>query len=92
MCACKRGNALTDSKPDLADFYRPVIMEDMMDTVGVEPFDILDLDGGQSYLQARANCHACSCKANCSKWLAANSEGEPQSFCPNAELFKAAKS
>jgi hypothetical protein len=66
-------------------------MEDMMDTVGVELLNILDVDGGQSYLQARANCHTCSCKANCSKWLAANSGGEPQSFCPNAELFKAAK-
>lgn len=62
-----------------------------METIGVEPFSIIDFDVGQSYLQARANCHACPCKAHCSKWFAANTEGEPQSFCPNAELFEAAK-
>ena len=82
---------MTDPKPDLADFHRPVLMDDMMETFGLLPLDIVDLDGGRSYLEARANCHACPCKARCSTWLAAHSEGESPSFCPNAELFKAAK-
>lgn len=83
---------MTDPKPDLADFHRPVLMEDMMEAVGVDQADIVDLDGGQSYLRARANCHACSCKAACTKWLEANPEGGPQPFCPNAALFEALKS
>ena len=82
---------MTDPRPDLADFHRQVLMEDMMETVGVEQSDILDLDGGQSYIRARANCHACPCKVACGNWLAGNAEGEPQAFCPNADLFQVVK-
>ncbi len=82
---------MTDPRPDLADFHRQVLMEDMMETVGVEQFDIVDLDGGQSYILARATCHACSCKSVCRQWLAGNAEGGPQAFCPNADLFQVVK-
>ncbi|WP_141702032.1 hypothetical protein [Methyloceanibacter stevinii] len=37
---------MTDPKPELAGFHRQVLMEDMMETVGVEQFDVVDLDGG----------------------------------------------
>lgn len=82
---------MTGPRPDLADFHRQVLMEDMMETVGVAQFDVVDLDGGQSYLRARANCHGCLSKAACREWLAGNAEGEPQPFCPNADLFQVAK-
>ncbi|WP_108681188.1 DUF6455 family protein [Methyloceanibacter sp. wino2] len=83
---------MTDPKPELAGFHRQVLMEDMMETVGVEQFDVVDLDGGQSYIRARANCHACECKDACTNWLAAHTAGDPQPFCPNATLFQAVKS
>lgn len=83
---------MTDPKPELAGFHRDVLMEDMMVTVGVEQFDVVDLDGGQSYIRARANCHACPCKETCSDWLSANAAGDPQPFCPNADLFRTFKS
>ena len=82
---------MTDPKPELAGFHREVHMEDMMETVGVDQFDVVDLDGGQSYIRARANCHACSSKEACSQWLAANREGSPQAFCPNADLLRTVK-
>lgn len=80
------------ARPDLAGFHRKVLMEDMMETVGVEPFDVVDLDGGRSYIRARASCHACTCKATCRDWLAGTAEGDPQPFCPNAALFEVVKS
>jgi hypothetical protein len=83
---------MTDPKPDFAGFHQDVLMEDMMETVGVNLLDVVDIDGGQSYVRARANCHACSCKETCSDWLSAHAEGDPQPFCPNAALFQAIKS
>lgn len=82
---------MTDQRPGLADFHRQVLMEDMMETVGVAHFDVVDFDGGKSYVRARANCHACGSKDECRKWLAGNAEGEPQPFCPNANLFQVLK-
>ncbi|MEJ2517471.1 MAG: DUF6455 family protein [Methyloceanibacter sp.] len=83
---------MTDPKPDLAGFHQDVFMEDMMETVGVNLLDVVDLDGGQSYVRARANCHACSCKETCSDWLSVHAESEPPPFCANASLFQAIKS
>ncbi|MDJ0513933.1 MAG: DUF6455 family protein [Methyloceanibacter sp.] len=83
---------MTNSALDLASFHRPVLMEDMIETTGVNPLDVIDLDGGKSYLRARANCHNCTCKAVCSNWLSVNKEGDPQPFCPNADLLRMIKS
>jgi len=82
-------------KPDFTDFHRKVLMDDMMQVVGVDLLDVVDVDGGQSYLRARSNCHACTSKDGCRDWLAAaktEPEGQqPQPFCPNAGLFRTAK-
>ena len=82
-------------RQDFAGFHRQVLMDDMMQVVGVDLLDVVDVDGGQSYLRARSNCHACICKDGCRDWLAdAKNEPEekqPQPFCPNADLFRAVK-
>jgi len=84
-------NARLDGRPDLADFHRKVLMDDMMPVVGVGLLDAIDVDGAQSYVRARANCRKCSSTLVCRDWLAEHSEGEPQDFCPNASLFRAIK-
>ena len=33
----------------------------------------------------------CTCTLVCRDWLAEHSQGEPQDFCPNANLFRAIK-
>ncbi len=80
---------MKNQRSDLADFHQKVLMDDMMQTVGVNVLDVIDVDGGQSYLRARANCRTCSNKGACNGWLATHSEGEPQDFCPNANFFRA---
>ena len=79
---------MKSDRPGLAGFHRKVLMDDMMETVGVSVLDVIDVDGGQSYLRARSNCQTCSGKAKCNGWLATHDEGEPQDFCPNANFFR----
>ena len=78
-------------RPDLADFHRKVLMDDMMQVVGVGVLDAVDVDGGQSYVRARANCLRCTCTLVCRDWLAEHSQGAPQDFCPNSNFFRAIK-
>ena len=83
------------ARPDFAGFHQNVLMDEMMQVVGVDLLDVVDVDGGQSYLRARSNCHACTCKADCKDWSAqAKAEpvpSEPQAFCPNEGLFRVVK-
>lgn len=78
-------------RPELADFHQTVLMDDMMQVVGVDLLDAIDGDGGQSYVRARANCRACNCKLMCRDWLAEHSEEPPQDFCPNSGFFQMVK-
>jgi hypothetical protein len=78
-------------RPELADFHQKVLMDDMMQVVGVDILDAVDVDGGRSYVRARANCRNCTCQLICRDWLAEHSQGAPQNFCPNAEFFLAVK-
>lgn len=82
---------MSDPRPDLADFHRKVPMDDMMQVVGVDLLAAIDVDGGQSYIRARANCRGCTCEHVCRNWLAQHSHAEPQEFCPNTGFFRAAK-
>jgi hypothetical protein len=79
-------------RPELADFHRKVLMDDMMQVVGVDLLDAIDVDGGRGYVRARASCRGCTDKVICRDWLAGHGEGPPQNFCPNAEFFRAVTS
>ena len=83
---------MKSARPSLADFHRQVLMEEMMQTVGVDLLEAVDVDGGQSYVRAQFNCHGCSRKEVCRDWLAEGEDGEPQAFCPNARFFWSLKS
>ena len=83
---------MKSSRSSLAGFHRKVLMDDMMQVVGVGLLEAVDVDGGQSYVRARFNCHACTCKTVCSDWLLGHTEGQPQPFCPNAGFFRALRS
>lgn len=76
---------------ELSGFHEALLMDDMMQVVGVDLLEAVDVDGGQSYVRARANCVGCGCKSLCRDWLAKNSEGQPQEFCPNAGFFRTVK-
>ena len=80
---------MKSSRPDLADFHRNVLMDDMMQVVGVDILAAIDLDGGESYVRARANCRGCTCKSVCRDWLGEHSQGTPPEFCKNANFFRA---
>jgi hypothetical protein len=82
---------MKNPKPELADFHQNVLMDDMMQVVGVDLLEVIDVDGGQSYVRARAKCHGCTCKVMCRDWLAEHSEAQSQSFCPNSGFFRAVK-
>jgi hypothetical protein len=79
------------ARPDLGTFHRKVLMDDMMEVVGVSLLDLVEIDGGQSYLRGRANCHRCTCQNVCRDWLSGRGEGERADFCPNADLFHGVK-
>ena len=82
---------MKEPRPELADFHQAVLMDDMMQVVGVDLLNAIDVDGGQSYVRARANCRSCACTVVCRDWLATHSQGEPQDFCPNVDFFRALK-
>jgi len=83
---------MKDPKAELADFHQTVLMDGMMQVTGVDYLAAVDLDGGQSYVRARANCHGCACKPECREWLSSHSQAEPQEFCPNVAYFRSVKS
>lgn len=88
---CNGGKHMKGLGPKSSGFHRKVLMDDMLDVVQVDLVAAIDVDGGQSYVRARANCRGCSCKTMCRSWLADHAQGTPQSFCPNAEFFRTVK-
>ena len=83
---------MKNPRPDLADFHRKVLMEEMMQAAGLDVLDAIDVDGGQSYVRARVKCRGCTSGLVCEDWLAEHSEGTPPDFCPNADFFRTIKS
>jgi Family of unknown function (DUF6455) len=78
-------------KHELSGFHQTVLMDDMMQVTGVDLLEAVDVDGGQSYVRARANCLGCACKPECREWLSGHSQSAPQEFCPNTKFFEAIK-
>ena len=67
------------------------LMDEMMARCSVDLLAVIGKDGGQSYVEARAKCRACSCAGTCRNWLLTPDgelSSEPQDFCPNAPLFR----
>lgn len=82
---------MKNTRPGLADFHCQVLMDDMMQAIGVDLLEAVDVDGGRSYVRARHNCHRCTHKEECGDWLLEHEHGQPQSFCPNTGFFQSLK-
>jgi Family of unknown function (DUF6455) len=83
----------TSKAPTALDaIRRQGLMDDMITRCSVDLLALIGKDGGQSYVEARAKCRACSCVGTCRDWLLmpdGEQSSEPQDFCPNSGLFRA---
>jgi hypothetical protein len=81
----------TRKRPIRDVLHRQELMDDMMARCSIDLLAVIGKDGGQSYVEARAKCRACSCVGTCRDWLLTpdgESSSEPQDFCVNASLFR----
>jgi hypothetical protein len=69
---------------------RQELMNDMMERCGVDLFEVIHKDRGQSFVEARTKCGLCACMGTCREWLLApkGHVSSPPDFCPNARLFR----
>lgn len=78
------------SRQTLLKQYRecPPLMARMMERIGVEPSDVVCIDGGLAWLEARTRCLFCCHLGTCCDWLVdSDARTTPQEFCANAKLF-----
>jgi len=68
---------------------RQELMDQMMQTLGVDVLTAVRLDSGQTFVRARARCRDCLRESECRKWLD-RPQGSPlpPDFCPNADFFR----
>ena len=81
----------TRKGPILRGALNQELMDDMMARCSIDLLAVIGKDGGQSYVEARGKCRACSCVGTCRDWLLTpdgETSSEPQDFCPNARLFR----
>src|SRR3989337_3088211 len=57
----------------------------------VDVLAAIRVDGGQSFVEARARCRGCLQEAACRTWWLESTEAllSPPDFCPNAAFFRA---
>lgn len=65
-------------------------LHDVMRRLDVDPVQLIRLDAGQSYAQARTRCLECRRAERCLAWLDTPAGAAPE-FCPNLELFTSVK-
>ncbi len=65
---------------------RHALMDEMMETSGVDP--IAAVRTGEGFVAARATCRECTHDDGCRTWFLEGGDalGQPAEFCPNAEL------
>jgi hypothetical protein len=70
---------------------RHALMDEMMETSGVDP--IAAVRTGEGFVAARATCCECTHDDGCRTWFLEGGDalGQPAEFCPNAEFFRACK-
>jgi hypothetical protein len=68
--------------------HRQELMDQMMQTLGVDVFTAVRLDKGQGFVQARARCRDCLHESECRTWLdLPRGLPSPPHFCPNNDFF-----
>lgn len=64
-------------------------MHDMMKIFGLDPAEVVRLDGGQTYGELKANCVACRHADLCRAWrFGLNDEPSPQEYCRNYNALR----
>jgi hypothetical protein len=67
---------------------RQELMDQMMQTLGVDVLTAVRLDKGQGFVRARARCRDCLHESECRLWLDSSPILPlPPNFCPNADFF-----
>jgi hypothetical protein len=70
---------------------RAVRMQEMMQSLDVDPTKLARQRGGDAYAEARARCLSCDASETCLRWLNTSTSGRRPEFCPNLALFEACK-
>jgi hypothetical protein len=68
------------------------LMDQMMETRGVDVLTALRVDGGLAFIEARAKCRYCQHEGVCRHWLTSEGQRGPADFCPNAAFFRSCRS
>jgi len=64
------------------------LMDQMMETRGVDVLAALRVDGGLAFVEARAKCRYCLHEGVCRHWLESEGQRGTAEFCPNAAFFR----
>lgn len=64
------------------------LMDQMMETRGVDVLLALRVDGGLAFVEARAKCRYCLHEGVCRHWLESEGQRGTAEFCPNAAFFR----
>lgn len=67
---------------------RCALMDQMMETQGVDVLAALRVDGGLAFIEARAKCRYCLHEGVCRQWLASEGRRGTADFCPNRAFFQ----
>ncbi len=67
-------------------------MNDMIQTLDVDPVKLSQRRAGEAYAEAHVRCLDCSAVGECLTWLDGERSERPQpDFCPNVPLFETLK-
>ena len=67
------------------------LMDQMMETRGVDVLEALRVDGGLAFVEARAKCRYCLNEGVCRHWLETEGQRGTAEFCPNAAFFRSSR-
>jgi len=83
-------SGISNRQPTLVRYTRcPELMDRMMERVGVAPVEVMCVDGGLAWLEARTKCIFCPRVGECCSWLEGyNTRTTPSDFCPNTTFFE----
>jgi hypothetical protein len=71
---------------------RQKLMDEIMEASHVDLVEVMRIELGQAFTDARSKCRFCTNETRCRAWLfSPETKGGPPEFCPNAELFRMCK-
>jgi hypothetical protein len=71
---------------------RYALMDRMMEVQGVDVLAAIRVDGGLTFIEARAKCRYCLHAGICRHWLSSEGQRGAADFCPNVAFFRSCRS